>query len=61
MSAQGDEFIQVFFSETRAEPRCSEGVGGDSNGVGIVDGPWFRGDGARDELDDFLNNGEVSS
>ena len=61
MSAQRDGFIQVFFGETRAKPRCSMGVGGDSDSVGVIDGPWFRGDRAGDELDNFLNNGEASS
>ena len=61
MSSQGDGFIQVFFGKTRAKPRCSKGVWGDSDHVGVVNGPWFREDRARDELDDFLNNGEESS
>ena len=61
MSAQRDGFIQVFFGETRAKPRYCGGVRGDSDGVGVVDGPWFRGDRARDELDNFPNNGEASS
>ena len=61
MSPKGNGFIQVFFGETRAKPRRSKGVGGDCDGVGIINGPWFRGDRARDELDNFLNNGEASS
>ena len=61
MSAQGNGFIQVFFGETRAKPRRCKGVRGDSDSVGIINGPRFRGDRARDELDNFLNNGEASS
>ena len=61
MSAQGNGFIQVFFGETRAKPRRGEGIGGDGDSIGGVDSPWFRGDRARDKLDNFPNNGEASS